>query len=370
MRSELVKIDRKFLWSLVALVAIGLVMLISASGPLGYQKFHDAAYFFKHQILVGVLPGLVLFWIFSRIDYRRLAQFAPAALIISVALLVLVYVPGVGMKFGGSGRWVNLGIAFQPSEFVKIFFLIYVAAWLEKRHGEDSKTLEKGLFPFLMSLSIIMFLLIMQPNTGSMAVIVGAALTAYFIEGAPLGWFFGLGATFTALIVLLIKMTPYRAQRFLTFLHPELDPSGIGYHINQAYLAIGSGGLFGLGYGHSRQKYLYLPEAAGDSIFAVMAEEMGYIFCLGFLVLLGYFIKQCFSIAKRAPDLFGRFLATAIGAWILIQATLNIASMIGLMPITGVTLPFVSYGSSAFVALSIGCGIMASISRGSELWRG
>ncbi len=162
---------------------------------------------------------------------------------------------------------------------------------------------------------------------------------------------------------LLIKISPYRAARFTTFLHPELDPNGVGYHINQAFLAIGSGGLFGFGYGHSRQKYLYLPEVAGDSIFAVMAEELGFVLTLCFLVVLAAFVWRCFVIAKQAPDAFGTFLATGVGSWVALQAFFNVASMIGLMPITGVTLPFLSYGSSAFLALSVGCGIVASISR-------
>lgn len=346
-------------------------MLLSASGPLGYQRFGDVMYFFKHQLFYGLLPGAILFVIFAGMDYRKLVKFAPAALILSIVLLLCVYLPGIGMRFGGSGRWVNFGLfAFQPSEFVKIGFLIYVAAWLEKRvEDREAHNLEKGFIPFLIALSIIMVLLILQPNTGSMVVIAGSALTAYFISGAPLAYFAGLGVAGAALFGLLIKATPYRADRVLTFLHPENDPQGIGYHINQALLAIGSGGLWGLGYGHSRQKYLYLPEVAGDSIFAVVAEELGFIITAFFLTLLAFFIYRCFEIAKKAADPFGRFLAVGISAWIGIQSALNIASMLGLVPITGVTLPFISYGSSAFVALSIACGIMASISRGTDLWR-
>lgn len=353
----------------MAIVLFGLLMLLSASGPLGYQRFHDSAYFFKHQLLYGLLPGILLFVFFSWFDYRKLAKYAPAALIGSIVLLVLVYIPGLGMNFGGSGRWINLGISFQPSEFVKIGFLIYVAAWLAKRHEREAKTLEGGLFPFLLALSIIMVLLILQPNTGSMAVIVGASLAAYFIAGAPLTWFLGVGLGSVGLTALLIKLTPYRANRFLTFLHPELDPQGIGYHINQAFLAIGSGGLFGLGYGHSRQKYLYLPEVAGDSIFAVIAEEMGFFVALALLAVLALFVYRILTIARRTEEPFGRFLAVGIGAWIGLQTVFNVASMIGLMPITGVTLPFISYGSSAFVALSVACGIIASISRDKHVWR-
>jgi len=194
-------------------------------------------------------------------------------------------------------------------------------------------------------------------------VIVALSLACYFVTGAPFAWFVTLAGAGAGLVYLLMKTSTYRAIRFTTFLHPELDPNGVGYHINQAFLAIGSGGLFGLGYGHSRQKFLYLPEVAGDSIFAVMAEEFGFLVMIVFLIVLSAFVWRCFTIAQRADDRFGMYLATGVGAWVAAQSILNIGSMIGLVPITGVTLPFMSYGSSAFLALAAGCGIVASISR-------
>lgn len=360
--------DRTFLWLVGGLSLFGIVMLMSASGPLGYQHFGDSLYYVKHQLLVGLLPGILIFGIASFVDYRKFRVLAFYALFVSIALLVMVYVPGLGLHIGGSSRWVKLGsLNFQPSEFVKVTFLFYVAAWLASRHENDVRTLERGLLPFLLVLGVIMALLVAQPNTGSMIVIAGASLLMYFVAGAPLGWFFVLLAGGGALMALLIKFSPYRTLRFMTFLHPELDPNGIGYHINQAYLAIGSGGIFGLGYGHSLQKYLYLPEVAGDSIFAVMAEELGFVMVLAFLAALAALVWRCLVIAKRAPDAFGTYLVTGIAGWIALQSFFNIASMIGLMPITGVTLPFVSYGSSAFLALSFACGIVASVSRQSRV---
>ncbi|MFZ2804436.1 MAG: putative lipid II flippase FtsW [Patescibacteria group bacterium] len=362
------QIDRPFLWALAGVSLFGLMMLLSASGPLAYQQFGDSWYYFKHQLVFGFVPGIFLFAIFAKLDYRKLRPLAFFSLIASIGLLIMVYVPGLGLHLGGAGRWVQLGpISFQPSEFVKVTFLIYVAAWLAERHEDKAKTIEEGLIPFICALGVIMFLLIMQPNTGSMTVIAGSALLMYLVAGAPIGWFAAMGVTSMALVALLIKVTPYRAARFMTFLHPELDPQGIGYHINQAYLAIGSGGLFGLGYGNSRQKYAYLPEVAGDSIFAVISEEMGFILTLVFLAAFGFLIYRCFKIASNAPDHFGKFLATGIGCWIAIQAIFNISSMLGLMPITGVTLPFISYGASALLALAVGMGIMASISRHSRV---
>lgn len=360
--------DRVTQWLMVGLMVFGFVMLLSASGPLGFQHFGDSMYYIKHQLLYGALPGLILFGLASIFDYRLLRPLALPALVATIVLLVLVYVPGVGLLIGGSSRWVKIGpISFQPSEFVKVTFLIYVAAWLASRLERDRNTVERGLLPFLLVLSVVLFLLIKQPNTGSMMVIASSSLLAYFVAGAPVGWFIGLGALAAALVAFLVNVTPYRAARFMTFLHPELDPQGIGYHINQAFLAIGSGGLFGLGYGLSRQKYLYLPEVAGDSIFAVMAEELGFLMVVAFIGAIGYLVWRIFAIAKRAPDMFGTCLAAGIGSWIAMQTFFNIASMIGLMPITGVTLPFVSYGSSAFIALAIGCGIVISISRQSRV---
>lgn len=368
MRGGRPPIDRIFLILLGVIVLFGLVMLLSASGPLGFQKFGDSWFFFKHQLTRGVIPGVFAFFVLSYIDYRKWRPFALAALVASIVLLILVYVPGIGLRFGGAGRWVSFGpIAFQPSEFVKVTFLIYVAAWLAARHEHKAKTLDEGLLPFLGALGVVMFLLIKQPNTGSMSVIVGSALLTYFIAGAPVVWFAFLGIGVVGLVGLLIKLTPYRAARLMTFLHPELDPMGKGYQINQALLAIGSGGPFGLGYGHSRQKYLYLPEVAGDSVFAVVAEEMGFVLTTGFLCLFAWFVYRCFLIARHAPDEFGRFLATGIASWFAIQTVFNIASMTALMPMTGVTLPFVSYGSSAMLSLCIGAGLLASISRQSRI---
>lgn len=367
MRSRSLSIDRTFLWLTGGLALFGVIMLMSASGPLGFQTAGDSFYYLKSQLLKGLLPGVTLFAIFALIDYRKLRAFAFPALVVSVILLVLVYMPGVGLHLGGSSRWISLmGITFQPSEFVKVTFLVYVAAWLSSRDKADLHTLEKGLIPFLLPLLVVLALLIKQPNTGTTTVVAAMSLACYFVTGAPLLWFGALAALGGVGLYVLVNLTSYRAQRFMTFLHPELDPNGVGYHINQAFLAVGSGGLFGLGYGQSRQKFLYLPEVASDSIFAVMAEELGFVCMVIFLVALAAFVWRCFKIATRSQDPFGTYLATGVGAWVAAQSILNIGSMIGLMPITGVTLPFMSYGSSALVALAAGCGIVASVSRHSK----
>ena len=299
----------------------------------------------------------------SSIDYRRFQPYVFPILVVSFILLLSVFIPGLGHTVGGATSWLNFGIfKIQPSEFVKVTFLLYAAGWLATRGAREGKTLE-GAMPFFIAVAAVMVLLMLQPDTGTMFVIILTAFIMYFAAGAPIVWFVAIGSVLAAILGILISITPYRAERFLTFLHPELDPQGFGYHINQAFLAIGSGGIFGLGYGQSRQKYLYLPEVQGDSIFAVMAEELGFIICILFLIAIGIIVWRCFMVAREAPDDFGKYICVGVGSWIAVQTFVNVASMIGVMPMTGVTLPFVSYGNSATVSLLAGLGLVAGISR-------
>lgn len=349
------------------LVLFGFVMLASASYPLGLDRFNDGYYFVVHQLIFGLLPGAVGFFVASRIPYTTYRRYAGIMLIISLVLLTLVFIPGIGLTYGGARSWISLGaFSLQPSELVKLTFLFYLAAWLEKRSERELHDFSQGVLPFLCVLGVVALLLIKQPDTGTMGIIVAMALAAYFTAGAPVKYLALFGALGAGFLALLIKLTPYRADRFTTFLHPELDPQGVGYHINQALLAIGSGGVFGRGYGHSLQKFQYLPEVAGDSIFAVMAEELGLIFTVGFLILYAAFIFRGLKIAERAPDAFSRYLVVGIMAWIGVQALVNIGAMVGLLPITGVPLPFVSYGGTALAVSLTAMGIVANVSRQSS----
>ncbi len=356
--------DRTFLVLLSGLVLFGLAMLASASWPMGFDKFDDGYYFLKHQIIFGLIPGVIGAIVASRIPYALYRQHAFAMLVISIVLLVLVFVPGLSAEFGSAKSWITVaGFSVQPSEIVKLTFLVYLAAWMEKRSKDDLHNVNTGLIPFMTVLGIVMGLLILQPDTGSMAIIVAMSLAVYFVAGAPLRYFFIFGGLGAGLFWLLIKLSPYRAARLMTFLHPELDPQGIGYHINQALLAIGSGGLFGRGYGHSVQKFQYLPEVEGDSIFAVASEELGFVLIVAFLCLYVAFLQRGLTIADRAPDAFGRYLAVGITAWIGIQAFVNIGAMVGVLPITGVPLPFVSYGGTSLAVCLTAAGILMNISK-------
>ncbi len=356
--------DLVFLALLGAIIVLGLVMLTSASGPVAYQRFGDAFWFLKHQLFFGILPGVVAFAVLSRIDYRFWRTMALQLLVASVVLLLLVFVPGLGAEWGTSRSWINVfGFSLQPAEIVKLTFLLYLAALLEGKGEEGVRDLSAGLAPFLIALGTIALLIILQPDLGSLMVIAAIAVSMYFLAGAPWVYLLGMGGAGVVALALLIKSAPYRAARLMTFLHPELDPQGTGYHINQAFLAIGSGGLFGLGLGHSRQKYLYLPEVVGDSIFAVMAEEFGFILMLGVLALILAFLLRGLRIAQEAPDAFGRFIASGIVAWVFFQTLFNVGSMVGVMPMTGLPMPFVSYGGTAMLVIMAAMGIMANIAK-------
>ncbi|MEK7212043.1 MAG: putative peptidoglycan glycosyltransferase FtsW, partial [Patescibacteria group bacterium] len=314
--------------------------------------------------LHGFLPGIILFFLFLNLDYRNLKRFSKIALVFSVGLLVLVFIPGLGTVYNKARSWVSLGFfSFQPSEIVKLTFLIFLAAWFEARREREVRDFMTGLFPFLAALGVIAGLIMLQPDMGTMGIIFISSFVVYFAAGAPLAHIAGIGGLGIAAFFIMIKVAPYRVARFTTFLHPALDPQNIGYQINQALLAIGSGGILGLGYGQSRQKFLYLPQAYGDSIFAVMAEEMGFIFLLFFFFALAVFFFRGIRIARRAPDIFGRLLATGIISWLMFQALYNIGSMAGILPLTGIPLPFISYGGTALMTTLAAVGILGNISR-------
>lgn len=363
-KSKLHKPDYIFIGLFAFIAIFGLVMLSSASSAVAFQRFGDSLYYVKHQLFYGFIPGAIICAIISFIDYKVFKRLAFPFFIASIVLLLGVFIPGLGQTFGGAQSWIQLGgLTFQPSEIVKLAFIIYLAAWLERREKKVIKDFSEGFMPFLIALGIIMLLIGLQPDVGTMTIIVMIALMVYFVAGADIKHILSFSAAGAAILALLIKIAPYRAARFTVFLHPELDPQGIGYHINQALLAIGSGGLFGLGFGYSRQKHLYLPEVIGDSIFAVIAEEIGFLMVVVVLLIFLGMIYRGYQIARNAPDMFAKLVVAGIISWIGFQSFVNIAAMVGLLPITGLPLPFVSYGSSSLVVLFAAMGIVINISR-------
>jgi cell division protein FtsW len=357
--------DYTFLGLAGALVVFGLVMLISASGPVGYERYQDAYYFVKHQLIYGLIPGVVLFLIFLNIDYRFFKKIYFWLYCFSIFILLLVFVPGLGANLKDAKSWVDLRIfTFQPAEISKLTFLFFLAAWFEMK-GDKIKDLKEGALAFFGVLAPIIGLVMLQPDIGTMVGIALMAFSLYFLAGADIRHICGFIAAGFISLIALIKVAPYRMDRFTAFLNPKTDPLGIGYHINQALLAIGSGGLFGLGLGHSRQKFQYLPEVVGDSIFAVMSEELGFFFIVGFLILFVVFLLRILKISRGAQDDYGRFLALGIVSWFGIQAFINIGSMVGLLPMTGLTLPFISYGGTSLAISMAAVGVVANISKNS-----
>jgi cell division protein FtsW len=353
-----------FLLSIVIfLVAFGIVALSSASSVLSFERFEHNNYYLLRQVLYGLLPGLLLMYLFSRINYRFWQKIAPLAVLIGIILLILVLIPKIGFKVGNARRWIDLGpFLFQPAEFVKLAIILYLASWYDKRE-HHAKDLYYGFLPILAIVILISMLIIMQPDVGTMLVLLAIAAAMFFVAGVKLKYLFSVAGISGLILFLLIKSEPYRLQRITTFFNPSVDSQGISYQVNQALIATGSGGLWGQGFGQSRQKYNYLPEPMGDSIFAIMAEELGYFRIMIVLLLILLFAIAGFKIALKAPDTFSKMVAAGITSWILFQTLLNISGIIALLPLTGIPLPFISYGSSAMVINLAAIGILLNISR-------
>lgn len=337
-------------------------MLASASSPAGYSKFGDTFYFIKKQLLFGVLPGLILFLFLARFNYHFLQKFSWLIYLFSLVILVLVFVPGVGLVLNGSRSWIDLfGFSLQPSEFAKLAVIIMLAKLLSE--SKDLTDWKSNLVPIFAMLMPAVLLIAAQPDVGTLAILMVIIFSMLYLADIPKYYLAILGLVGAVCFAGLLIVAPYRVQRLTTFLHPELDPQGVGYQINQAFLAVGSGGIWGLGLGHSRQKFQYLPEVQADSIFAVIAEEMGLIVASGLIVLIAVLGLRGFKIAKGAPDEFGRLLVAGIMVWFVWQSFLNISTTIGLLPLTGVPLPFISHGGSAMLMVLAGFGIVANISK-------
>lgn len=345
------------------LLIVGIVMLSSASVVVASDRFADSYYYVKQQLVRGILPGLFLMGIAYLVDYRVWKKLAPIGLLFSVLLLLAVFIPGVGTATKGAQRWIGLGfISFQPSEIVKLFFIVYLAAWMTK-HKDSIQEKWKTFFPFLALVGGIGFLIFLQPDIGTFGLLALVSLGMYVLAQAPWRQVFSMTGLGLGLLLVAIRLEPYRLSRVLVFLNPGTDPQGIGYQLTQALLAVGTGGLWGLGLGRSRQKYAYLPEVIGDSIFAVIAEELGFFLTVGILALFAILVYRGILIARNAPDNFGRLLASGITLWIGFQAFINIGAMIGILPLTGLPLPFMSFGNTALVSMLIAMGLLLNISR-------
>lgn len=338
----------------LGLIIFGLLMVYNASVVSAYEDFGDKYYFLKHQSIWAVL-GLVTSIIVLRVDYHFWQKLVPFFLIVTIILLLAVFIPGLGIKAYGAQRWLDFRVfSLQPAELAKLSFIFYLASFFAKK---------VRIVPFLVVTGLIVGIVMLQRDLGTAIVISLTGFSIFFIAGSPLWQVLSLVPVGLGVVAGLIISSPYRRERFMTFLDPTQDTLGRSYHINQILIALGSGGIFGLGLGESRQKYEYLPEVTTDSIFAVIGEELGLIGSILLITTFLIVIYRGLRIAQKAPDRFGQILAGGITSWLAIQIFINLSAMSALFPLTGVPLPFVSYGGSSLVMAMLGVALLLNISR-------
>ncbi|MEB1809993.1 MAG: stage V sporulation protein E [Bacillaceae bacterium] len=350
----------------IALLTIGVIMVYSASAVWAQYKFDDSFFFAKRQIFFAGAGVAAMFFVMN-VDYWTWRKWSKVLLIICFILLIIVLIPGVGLVRGGARSWLGVGaFSIQPSEFMKMAMIAFLAKYLSENQKKIT-SLKQGLIPSLSLVLLAFGLIMLQPDLGTGAVMVGTCVVMIFVSGARIAHFVGLALIGVVGFVALIASAPYRIKRITSFLDPWSDPLGSGFQIIQSLYAIGPGGLLGLGLGESRQKYFYLPEPQTDFIFAILTEELGFIGGAIVIFLFGILLWRGIRVALGAPDLFGSFLAVGIISMVAIQVMINIGVVTGLMPVTGITLPFLSYGGSSLTLMLVAIGVLLNISRFSRI---
>lgn len=350
------KIDLPLLFIVTVLTLFGLLMVYDASSVMAYNIFGDKYSYIKDQ-LVWVGVGFVGLFFFFAFDYRRLYNLALPLLLAAIGLLILVFFPGIGSSAKGASRWLNLGfVSVQPAEFVKLALAIYLSAWFSHK--------EKGrLLAFSMLIGAVLLLIMLEPDMGTASIILFEAVTVYFLSGGSILHFLVGGPIIALVGYLYITLESYRMARLTSFLNVDKSLESVSYHVKQILIALGSGGFFGLGLGNSLQKYAYLPENVTDSIFPIIAEEFGFVGAAILILLFILLVWRGFFIAARSKDPFGKLLAGGIIAFLGIQAVINLGAMTALFPLTGVPLPFISYGGSALIVDMAAIGILLNIAK-------
>jgi cell division protein FtsW len=357
------KVDRFFLIIIFLLLSVGIAMFVSAS--LGILAKNPKIFYsvLFSQLILGLGLGLVGMYFCLKIDYKFWRKYSFLIFLGSILLTASVFIPSLGWSHGGAERWIQLGpISFQPVEFLKFGFVIYFAAWLSwvKNRVRDFRF---GILPFGIMLAIIAFILFKQPDTKSFILITITGISMLFVSGVPIKYILGVGFGLALLLGALIYFTPYLQERIKTFINPSENSQGSSYQIQQSLIALGSGGVLGRGFGQSVQKFSYLPEPQGDSIFAVLGEELGFVGAFITIFLYILFILRGFRIANNSPDLFSRLLVSGIVILIIVQSFMHIASVTGVFPLTGVPLVFMSQGGTSLMVYLMAIGIVLNISR-------
>ena len=346
--------------TVIIMSIFGIIMIYSASSVWALYKFNDAFHFAKYQLIFFLVSLLLMFFV-SKIDYKKYKKYANIILLISVILLVLVLL--VGSEINGSRSWFKIGpFGFQPSEIAKLALIIFTSKYLEKNNSLVTD-IKKGIFPILLIIFLFFALIMLEPDFGTGMVIVLSLMMLIFVSGVKLKFFGVLGALGLLGISGLIVIAPYRLKRIISFLNPWSDPLGSGYQIIQSLYAIGPSGLLGLGFGNSIQKQFYLPEPQTDFIFAIIAEEFGIVGVTVIIVLFALLFYCIVKISLKQNNLFAKYLVFGLGVQIILQALLNLCVVTGLIPVTGVTLPFFSYGGSSLLVSMISIGIILNISK-------
>ncbi|MCP6719378.1 MAG: putative lipid II flippase FtsW [Patescibacteria group bacterium] len=351
-----------------SLIIFGIIILASASSYFSQQRYGDPYLLLRNQLLFALLPGILLAFLISKISLSSLKKRAPILLLISLFLMAMVFFPNIGIKAGSAARWISLGlISFQPSEFLKLTLIIYIASWLESKNKKtllSKRKFKENFIAFLIIIALISLILVLQSDISTLAVILAIAALLYFFAETPLSHTVFTILLFIIGLFIFINFTTYRSDRISVFLNPETDPLGIGYQIEQSKIAVGSGSIYGLGPGMSQQKLGLLPHPISDSIFAILAEETGFLGSTVLILLFLLFLWRGYKIGKESTNTFSRLTALGITSWILIQAFINIGAMIGILPLTGIPLPFISHGGSALVAELAAVGVLINISKG------
>lgn len=350
--------------AIFVLITFGLIMIYSVSKYYSLQQTNgltDKSYLNQQLISLGI--GVLAWIFFQSIDYRFWQKYSAPLLFATVGFLLLPFVFHMGSEEAVGARWINIGpLSFQPAEVAKLTLILYLSGWIASK-GDELKQVNKLFIPFIMIVGAIALMMMIQKDLGTLSIIVFISAAILIAAGTSVSNLTIAGGGSALLAWLAIKIEPYRMKRFTTFLNPENDALGAGYHIRNALIAIGSGGLWGLGFGQSKQKYLYLPEAHTDSIFAIICEELGLIRAAIIVILFLFVAYRGFKIASQAPDNFSRLVAVGITTWLFSQMFVNIAAMFSLLPLTGVPLPFISYGGSSLIILLSAVGILVNISK-------
>jgi len=348
--------------AVVLLLVVSVLMVFSASFFKAEQERLDRYYYLKRQ-LMWAGAGLAAMFLTSQIQYWHWRRVARPLLLVTVLLLVVVLIPGVGIKVQGSRRWLGVGsMSFQPSEAAKLVLIMFWAAYYSRR-TDQVRRFWPVLLPFLGITGLVAGLVHEQPDLGTAVTLAAISVVMLFLAGARLGHLFLMGMAGAPMLAWLIYSKPERMRRILAFLNPEADPAESGYHIIQSLYALGSGHLFGVGYGASRQKFYYLPEEHTDFIFSIIGEELGFLGAGLVLVLFAIIGWRGYRVAASAPDTFGALMAAGLTSSILLQTIINIGVVTGTLPITGIPLPLVSYGGSSLVFTMAGIGILLNLSK-------